>query len=325
MSGSAGDAVHRLGAVGTLVWDRIWRSGSESPVEQWGGMTYSLAGLSAACPEGWVVEPLVKVGADLAGRARSHLAALPNVCVGAGVRVVTEQNNVVELHYRDAAERWEHQIGGVPCWRWSELESLLPGLSALYVNFLSGNEMELETAMRLRAAFQGPIYADLHSLFLTPPAAGARQWRDLPDPDGWLACFDAVQLNERELGLLCGGRTPTDEVLSDILRRGPSLVLVTLGERGVRFAARSGLPDQPLAWRGAAGAGTVRTGSVAPPLGPVDGDPTGCGDVWGSACFTGLLGGLSLEKAIARGELAAATKIRNPATARLHQHLREVL
>jgi hypothetical protein len=315
-----------LGAVGTLVWDRIWRPGAAAAVEQWGGMTYSLASLSASCPAGWVVEPLITVGADLAERARSHLASLPSVCVGGGVRVVPEPNNVVELHYRDAAERWEHQIGGVRGWEWPELEPRLPRLSALYLNFLSGNEMELKTAMHLRAAFDGPIYADLHSLFLTPPGEGAREWRPLPDADAWLACFDAVQLNEWELGLLSGGCGPTDEVLAGILRRGPSLVLVTLGERGVRYAARGGLPDQPLAWRAGAGeeAG-IRTGEVAPPLGPVEGDPTGCGDVWGGACFTGLLAGLPLERAIGRAELAAATKIRHPATAHLHQRLQETL
>jgi hypothetical protein len=315
-----------LGAVGTLVWDRIWRPGSETPVEQWGGMTYSLAGLSAACPDGWAIEPLIKVGADLADRARDHLASLPGVRAGEGVRVVDVQNNVVELHYRDAAERWEHQIGGVPGWRWSELEPLLPHLSALYSNFLSGNEMELETARRVRGAFDGPIYADLHSLFLTPPGEGARAWRQLPDADEWLRCFDAVQLNEWELGLLSGGGEPTDDVLSDLLERGPSLVLVTLGERGVRYAARPGLPDDPLAWRGAPlGDGSIRSGQVAPPLGAVEGDPTGCGDVWGSVAFSGLLGGIALEEAIARAEIAAATKIRHPVTAHLHERLAETL
>jgi hypothetical protein len=316
----------RLGAVGTLVWDRIWRADGAASVEQWGGMTYSLASLSATCPAGWLVEPLVKVGSDLAGCARAHLGSLPGICVADGLRVVPEQNNLVELHYQGAAERWEHQIGGVPGWRWSELEPLLPRLSALYVNFISGNEMALDVALRVRAAFPGPIYADLHSLFLKPPGAGARAWRELPEADAWLSCFDAVQLNERELGLLSGGRPPTDEVLAGVLRRGPGLVLVTLGEQGVRYAAREGLPDAPLAWRAAAaGRGVPRAGTVAPPLGAVPGDPTGCGDVWGSACFTGLLAGMPLPEAIARGQLAAATKIRQPATAELHHRLSETL
>jgi hypothetical protein len=239
---------------------------------------------------------------------------------------VDERNNVVELRYRDSAERSERQIGGVPGWRWSELEPLRPRLSALYTNFLSGNEMELETARRVRAAFDGPIYGDLHSLFLTPPTEGARAWRQLPDADEWLRCFDAIQLNEWELGLLSGGGEPTDDVLAGLLGRGPSLVLVTLGERGVRYAARSGLPDDPLAWRGAPiAAGPIRYGEVTAPLGAVEGDPTGCGDVWGSDCLSGLLAGLPLERAIARGEIAAATKIRHPVTARLHERLAEAL
>ncbi len=39
-----------LGVVGTLVWDRIVdRDGLAEPVEEWGGIGYALAALSAHC------------------------------------------------------------------------------------------------------------------------------------------------------------------------------------------------------------------------------------------------------------------------------------
>src|SRR5690606_32091736 len=58
--------MRRLGAIGTFVWDRIDNPfvGRPGVREQWGGAVYSFASLSATCPEGWVVEPIVKVGAD---------------------------------------------------------------------------------------------------------------------------------------------------------------------------------------------------------------------------------------------------------------------
>jgi hypothetical protein len=54
----------------------------------------------------------------------------------------------------------------VPPWRWAELEPLLDGLDALYVNLISGFELDLDAATRLRGAVPGPIYGDLHSLLL---------------------------------------------------------------------------------------------------------------------------------------------------------------
>ena len=59
--------MRRLGAIGTLVWDHIDNpfAAPPEPREQWGGAVYSFAALSAACPRGWRVDPIVKVGADV--------------------------------------------------------------------------------------------------------------------------------------------------------------------------------------------------------------------------------------------------------------------
>lgn len=300
----------RLGAVGTLVWDRIWHPAGVGPVEQWGGAVYSLAALAAAAPPEWQVVPIVKVGEDLAASALTWLRGLPGVVPGEGVRVVPEPNNRVELRYHDPAHRSELLTGGVPPWTWEELEPLVATLDALYVNFLSGLEMDLPTAERLRRGFAGPIYADLHSLFLGPPGRGPRAPRPLPDRERWLACFDAVQLNESELALLAGGGDGDPAWLMD---HGPSLALVTLGGRGARFATR-----------GEPGAGVAR-GVVEAPDGELPGDPTGCGDVWGSVLWTGVLAGLPLRDALTRAHRATAGKIRHPATDALHLRLRDVL
>ena len=306
-----------LGAFGTLVWDRIRHPSGGRVVEQWGGAVYSLSALSASCPPGWEVEPILKVGADRAAAARERLASLPHVRPGAGFRTVPAVTNQVELRYLDAAHRDEVLTGGVPPWSWDELEPLIATQTALYLNFISGFEMELETAERVRRAFRGPIYADLHSLFLGPPGVGPRIPRALPDWERWLACFDAIQVNESELGLLLGAG---DADPAPLLDRGPALVLVTLGERGARFAARL----RPGS-RFAASATDEKEGVVAPARGPVAGDPTGCGDVWGSVTCAGLLAGLSVRDAIRRANRCAAAKILHPATHALHVALKDAL
>ena len=58
---------------------------------------------------------------------------------------------------------------------------MIAGLDALLVNFISGFEMSLGTAQLLRRGFGGPIYADLHSLFLGMQADGLRVPQPLPE------------------------------------------------------------------------------------------------------------------------------------------------
>jgi len=303
----------RIGVLGTLVWDEIWRPDSPSPREQWGGIAYSLAAFSAACPGGWSIVPIVRIGEDLAAEALAFLARLPGQMDDAGVRIVPERNNRVELRYLDEAERTERLSGGVSGWEWSDLAPLVSQVDALYVNFVSGFELSLSTAILLGKGARGPLFADLHSLFLDTPGPGPRGPRRLPDWGKWLGSFDVVQMNAAELSLLGPPRLDPFSLLPDLAVSGPGIVLVTEGARGARFAT-SGSALLPR--RGGRGGGEdraggeVRTGLVPNQEGVALGDPTGCGDVWGSVVFCGLLAGDDLPVAIARGHRAASARVR---------------
>lgn len=316
----------KLGVLGTFVWDTIWTLADVQagrPFQTWGGVAYSLAAAAAARPEGWDIVPLARVGADLADEAHGFMATLPGLSVGPGILVVPEPNNRVELRYTSTSRRGERLTGGVEAWTWDELEPRIAGLDALYVNFLSGFEMGLETAERLRASFAGPLYSDLHSLFLGCPGKGERQHRTLPEWERWAACFDAVQLNADELGQIGGPGEPSESRMARVLRAGPGLVLVTLGEQGAAAAARPGFPADPLAWpvhrheEDALDLPTVEHH----PVRPADGDPTGAGDVWGTTCFASLLAGCSVPGAVARAHAAALRKLSCRGATGLYPHL----
>src|SRR2546428_9621660 len=92
--------------------------------------------------------------------------------------------------------------GGVPPWTWPELGPMVADLDALYLNFISGYEMDLPTARLLRHSIRRFLYADLHSLFLGKEPDGTRIPRPLPQAPAWFGCFDYVQLNEEELAQL---------------------------------------------------------------------------------------------------------------------------
>jgi pfkB family carbohydrate kinase len=318
--------VKRLGILGTFVWDTIWTVDDQAagrPFETWGGVAYSLAGGAAALPDGWEIVPVGKVGRDLEAEAHAFLDTLPGIGPRTAVVPVPEANNRVELRYTDTARRGERLTGGVPAWEWDELAPHLGGLDALYVNYFSGFEVGLEATERLGREFAGPLYADLHSLFLGCPGAGVRQMRRLPDWERWLGAFDAVQLNEDELAMLADSGGPAS--VHEIPSHGPALALLTLGARGAAYASR--LASDPSSWVSRRGRGgeAAESGEVPPTTESAGGDPTGCGDVWGVACFCGLLGGRSIGDAVRRANALAAAKLTHRGATGLYPRLRDAV
>lgn len=320
----------RLGVLGTMVWDRIHaRDGRDAPVEEWGGIAYALAAATAAAPPGATIVPIIRVGEDLAERAWRHLRTLPGLDLDTGVVVVAEPNNRVELRYEDDARRCERLTGGVGPWDWPSLAPIVRDLDALYVNFISGFELDLATALALRANFDGPLYADIHSLMLGVAPDGTRVPRRLEAWREWLRCFDAVQLNEDELTTLAHAWGDPFLFAADVIGDAPRLVLVTLGARGAVYFAAPGITDDPREWertrvvrpRLRVGAGAVRTRLIPAPLDPRDGDPTGCGDVWGTSLFCNLLSGVALEDAMRQANTAAARNVEHRGASGLHHHL----
>lgn len=308
----------RLGVIGTMVWDRIYGRGAEpEPVEEWGGIAYALAAFEASLPEDWVLVPLIKVGRDLAEPANAFLRSLSRVPGGARFIEVPEPTNRVVLRYDSLERRTECMYGGVPGWRWPELGPMVRDLDALYVNFISGFELDLPGALALRRAFPGPIYADFHSLLLDVAEDGRRRPKGLPDAPAWFSCFDAVQLNEDEMARI--GPDPL-AVAASALKAGVGLLVVTLGAKGAAYFSTAD-------FRFHAGRGRTLAGPILSARSPAseivtEGDPTGCGDVFGATLTARLLGGDALEVALAEANRLAARNVAARGASGLHYHLR---
>ncbi|MBI4421835.1 MAG: carbohydrate kinase family protein [Gemmatimonadetes bacterium] len=190
-------------------------------------------------------------------------------------------------------------------------------LDALYVNFISGWELTLETARHLRHGFAGPIYADLHSLFLGVARGGVRVPQALDDPTGWFSCFDVVQMNQDEMDRM--GPDPM-AIAAGALGAGVHLLVVTLGPRGAVYftCSRSPLP----ASGSPAATGPIQTARVPSPevVAEAEADPTGCGDVFGATLFARLLAGAGIEPALRdANSWAARNATCRGATGLLHQ------
>ena len=298
-------ATRRLGVIGSFVWDVIYgRDPRDVPVEEWGGITYALSALDAALPDDWEIVPLIKVGRDLSGKAAEFLSTLTRLTPGARCIDVDVPNNRVVLHYQQAERRCERMSGGVPGWTWTELGPMVRDLDALYVNFISGFEMCLGTAQALRQGFSGPIYADVHSLFLGMQQDGIRVLQPLPSAPSWFGCFDMVQVNEDEM------RQLSDDPLglaASAMAEGVKLLVVTVGARGAVYVEAGGL--------------AARTALVGAEYVEAI-DPTGCGDVFGASAFSRLLAGDDAETALAYANRMAGRNATFRGATGLAQHLR---
>lgn len=316
----------RLGVIGSFVWDEIHgRDPAKGPVEEWGGITYSLAALDAALDPDWQVVPLAKVGRDVAARAREFLGTLRRVAPDAAPIEVEQPNNRVVLRYVTSERRTETLSGGVPPWHWLGLKPLLHGLDALYVNLLSGFELDLEVMQLIRQHFRGPVYCDLHSLFLAIQPDGLRTLRPLPNADGWLRCADLIQVNEDEMALLA----PDPMALAArAMQCGVASLVVTLGPRGAVYVNAPGFDRlSDLARRDDASflSGPVRTARMPAEIVRVkalDADPTGCGDVFGATLFSRLLCGDTFSRSLQRAQSAAARNVEFHGATGLAHHLR---
>ncbi len=287
-----------------MVWDTIYgRDPAQPAVQEWGGIAYALAALDATLTAEWQMVPLIKVGRDLAPRANAFLHTLRHPTPGSRFIEVPEPNNRVTLRYLSLERRCEQMAGGVPPWTWPELGPLVTDLDALYVNFISGFELSLETAELLRRGFARFIYADLHSLFLGKEPDGTRVPRPLPHAPAWFGCFDVVQLNEDEIHQL--GPDPL-AIAAGALAQGCKALCVTLGSKGAAYF--TGNP--------------VRTALMpTEESAPAEGDPTGCGDVFGATVTAALLARAGLEEALRAGIRLAVRNVAFRGASGLRDHL----
>ena len=231
----------RIGVIGTFVWDVIHgRDARAVPIEEWGGITYSLSGLDAALPDDWEIVPIMKVGEDLAARAREFLRSLRRIAPDAALVEVPYPGHRVELRYYDDERRTEVLTGGIPAWSWLALKPLLDGarLDALYINFLSGWELDLETAQLVRRHFDFPIHCDLHMLAMAVQPDGLRTPRPIPHRGGVVRL---LRLPADERGGAGDGRAGFDEPRGDGARGGGVVPAGDAGQAGRGVRRRAGI------------------------------------------------------------------------------------
>ena len=232
--------------------------------------------------------PLFPYGSDAADVLRALAAEYPSADFRQCWQVA-EENTRVRLFHESASQyntQLVRSLGSIPQER---LTPLLEQVSLVYLNMMTGHDITLDTAARLRGDGR-LVYIDLHMIAYRVHADGRREpapsehWRE------WLRAGDVLQCNEREFTALIPGASSDSERLSMLFEAAqPRCFVLTRGESGADIYHS---PDTVL--------------HVPAVLPPRTVDPTGCGDAFGSTLAYGLAQGDSLETAAARAARAAS-------------------
>jgi sugar/nucleoside kinase (ribokinase family) len=152
---------------------------------------------------------------------------------------------------------------------------------------------------------------------------GVRTLQPLPNPAAWCRCFDFLQVNEDEMEMMA----PDPLGLAAIaMSSGVSTLNVTMGRRGVVYFAAPGFDRLSDLDRNRLhpATGPIRT-ELLPAYAArtvLDGDPTGCGDVWGATYFSRLLAGDNIAEAMRLALMAAAKNVDHRGASGLARYLR---
>ena len=278
----------RLLVIGTIINDHIYhRDGTVS--HSLGGLLYTLLPFKALLNKNDRVIPLCRIGGDIYDTVTDWLTK-GEIYTTAGLLKEEQNNNTVELRYINEQEREERSLYPLPPFRFEDIKPFLD-VNAVFINMISGWELDLDVLRKIRQAFNGLIFLDIHSLALERKADGRRIYRIIPEGREWLRNADVIQLNEREWQAIAADTVP-DLFVKECCFNQYKIINLLLSYKG----SKTYLWDR----------GNVQSLSVAPPRNINVIDPTGCGDAYLAGFGVEYLINSDAGKAAKKANLCAA-------------------
>jgi len=110
----------------------------------------------------------------------------------------------------------------------------LNSFDGIFINMISGFELDAADLAALRKDYRGPIYFDVHSLARGVTEDKVRNHRRIEGFEEWAKNLDLIQANENEV-LTLSDKTIETEIAAEVLATGAKALLVTKGEKGARL------------------------------------------------------------------------------------------
>jgi len=158
----------------------------------------------------------------------------------------------------------------------------------IFINMITGFDINVEDIQQIRKIYDGLIYLDIHSLARGIDDNYRRDFRKIPEVEKWLSSVDIVQANDHELLTLSEKKSEKD-IVEELLRLGVKIILVTKSERGASVYSMNN--------------GELLSHAI-PAIQVEAKNKVGCGDVFGAAFFSSYIKDKNLEKAFALANIA---------------------
>jgi len=258
----------KYGIVGHLCLDVIHLpDGSE--VQSYGGIFFSLASLANIVDDDDLIYPVFGVGEVDYDKFIERISIYKNVITD-GIFKFPGFTNRVHLFYQDRQERTECSVHIARPIEFERIKKLIDfGVDGIFINMISGFDVEVETLKSIRRSFDGYIHFDVHSATLGIDEKNIRFRKRIDNWREWLENVDTVQMNEFEARSIGEEWWDDDTLAKNVLSLGVKAMLITranLGATVYYFENEFKRVDLKA----------LEVEVV---------DPTGCGDVFGSAFF----------------------------------------
>jgi len=259
-----------------------------APIESFGGIFYNIAVLSQLCREDGQIIPVSFIGEDVKINIDAIFEKVANVYTE-GLIPIEQKNHKVILEYESPSKRREKALFNFPPLTWNEVKPFLDS-DMVIVNMVTGWDINKKTFLKISKKVRSKLYVDVHFLVMGIDKLG-RRFPERPDSiEDWINGSRFVQMNRREYQIIASDMGEVEFYRTKC--KPDQIILITNGSKGVDAVFMD------------YGKVAVRHYD-APELSSVI-DPTGSGDVFGSAFVFNYLKTNDLEESIRFANIAAA-------------------
>lgn len=254
-----------------------------------GGIFYSLTGMTAVKREGDDIYLLTGIN-------NQNKKLFQNYCE-ANLDFSFQLNDMPEVFLRNFDDREREEV-------YKNISVELPldkinnwhFFDGILINMITGFDISIDNIEKIRNAYKGLIYFDVHTLARGVDSNMQRNFRPIPQIEKWLVNIDILQCNENELTTIVDYQI--DLAAEYILNTGVKILIVTKGENGVAAFYKEGNIVKQI---------FLEAEKI------IAKNKIGCGDIFGAVFFYSYLRGGNLEESLKKANKAAAITAANSA------------
>lgn len=197
----------------------------------YGGIIYSLIGFLIVCKDADEIFPVFQIQNEHYDKYFEIISIYKQIKRNFIIRNESPINTV-HLFFEGETLNFECYQSRAEKIQIEPILKLIPADSHLYINMISGFELELQDLELIRKNFTGKIYFDFHTLTRGINEEGRRFYRPIENWRNWVSNCDVIQLNESEMQNLTPENYKEEKFAEEALRVGCKIVNITKGAKG---------------------------------------------------------------------------------------------